>query len=193
MVRLDPRAKDWLAENTTTVLEHCLEQLQLEYVDLMLLHSPASWPGGRQEQWRALEAWARQGKARAIGVSQYNPIQMADLLGGAATLPVALNQFQSHVGRFNDQESLYMSYAPLCESCEPPTNMELITGEQREVAGWINAWADPLRCPSESVRDCMAISPTSAGKAHNKTGAQMALRWLLEQQPNVLVQRYTIG
>jgi hypothetical protein len=49
----------------------CWPQLQLAYVDLMLLHWPGGGRAGRKEQWRALEEWAKQGGAKAIGVSHY--------------------------------------------------------------------------------------------------------------------------
>ena len=55
------------------------------YVDLMLVHFPATWGGeggkaARQAEWRALEAFARAGKARAIGVSHYCRRHIEDLL-----------------------------------------------------------------------------------------------------------------
>ena len=70
------------------------------YVDLMLVHFPATWTGEggaamRQEQWRAMEAWAKLGKARAIGVSHYCAHHLDDVLA-IATEPVSLNQVQYH-------------------------------------------------------------------------------------------------
>jgi len=158
------------ASATTAALDQCLEQLQLDSVDLMLLHFPAAWSGEggaamRKEEWLALEAWAKQGKARAVGVSHYCQNHLQDVLS-VATLPVALNQNQFHIGMGHDTEShnhnkafdekhgvLYMSYSPLCGPCDPPANMELITGDL----------------------------VTSIGKRHNKTGAQVSLRWLVQQ------------
>jgi diketogulonate reductase-like aldo/keto reductase len=158
------------ASATAASLEQTLEELQLESVDLMLLHFPADWsgdggPAKRKEEWLALEAWAKQGKARAIGVSHYCQNHLQDVLD-VATLPVALNQNQYHVGMGQDSESrnhnkafteeqgvLYMSYSSLCGPCDPPANMELITGDL----------------------------VTDVGKNHNKSGAQVALRWLVQQ------------
>ena len=81
------------ASATTAALEQSLEQLRLDYVDLMLLHWPGSGATSRQEQWLALEAWAKQGKARAIGISHYCRHHLDSILS-VATLPVALNQVQ---------------------------------------------------------------------------------------------------
>jgi hypothetical protein len=85
------------ASATTAALDQALQQLKLRYVDLMLLHWPGIGAKSRQEQWLALEAWAKQGKARAIGISHYCRHHLDDILS-VATLPVALNQVQYHVG-----------------------------------------------------------------------------------------------
>merc|ERR1719160_478771 len=90
------------ASATEAALNQALEQLGLEYVDLMLIHFPASWTGVggaalRKEEWLALEKWAKAGKARAIGVSHYCKTHIEDILS-VATLPIALNQVMYHVG-----------------------------------------------------------------------------------------------
>ena len=82
---------------TAAALELSLQELQLEQVDLVLLHWPAKGAAARQQQWLALEEFARQGKVRAIGVSHYCRQHLDDVLA-VATMPVALNQVQYHVG-----------------------------------------------------------------------------------------------
>jgi len=149
----------------TMVLNSCLEELQVEYVDLMLIHVPASTAALRKEQWLALEAWAKAGKARAIGVSHYCRYHLEEVLS-FATLPVALNQNQYHIGMAQDSQPrlhdkafaeskgiVYMSYSTLCGPCPPPGNSELLTGEL----------------------------VTSIGAQYNKTGAQISLRWPVQQ------------
>merc|ERR550532_3095333 len=158
------------ASATTATANQCLEQLGLSYVDLMLIHFPATFDGkggkaARAEEWKALEKWAKSGKARAIGVSHYCARQIKDIQE-VATLPIAVNQVQYHVGMgsagplatddksfIQSQGILYQGFSSLCGPCNPPDNMELINGSL----------------------------VTEIGKAHGKTGAQVALKWLVQQ------------
>jgi len=157
------------AADTEANLDLALQQLGLDYVDLMLIHFPASWTGVggaalRKEEWLALEKWAKAGKARAIGVSHYCKTHIQDILE-VATLPIALNQVMYHVGMgqspdlgndYKDycqsQGIVYMSFSTLCGPCGAD-KMELING--------------PL--------------VTKIGKAHNVSGPQVALRWAVQQ------------
>jgi diketogulonate reductase-like aldo/keto reductase len=67
------------------------ERLDLEYVDLYLLHWPV--PGKRLESWRALEEISAQGRARAIGVSNFMVRHLEELLAHAQVVP-AVNQIE---------------------------------------------------------------------------------------------------
>ena len=158
----------------TADLNTALEQLfpgePTAYIDLMLIHFPATWGGLggkvlRQAEWKALEAFAKAGKAKSIGVSHYCRKHLDDILE-IATITPAVNQVQYHVGMgtagpngTDDKDYMkakgvtYQSFSPLCGPCDPPDNMELITG--------------PL--------------VTSIGARYNKTGAQVALKWLVQQ------------
>jgi len=155
---------------TMAAADSCLEDLGVKYVDLMLLHFPSDFSGkggraARQEEWKALEAWALSGKARAIGISHYCRRQVEDILE-ISTVPVAVNQVQYHVGMgaspssatddkafFEEKGILYESFSPLCGPCTPPDNLELVNGSL----------------------------VTGIGAAHKKTGPQVALRWLVQQ------------
>ena len=68
-----------------------LRRLGLEHLDLYLLHWPV--PGRRLDSWRALERIAREGRARAIGVSNFMPRHVDELLARAEIVP-AVNQVE---------------------------------------------------------------------------------------------------
>lgn len=70
-----------------------LERLGLEYVDLYLIHWPVG--GKRRESWRALERIKSEGRARAIGVSNYLVPHLKELLAEAQE-PPAVNQIEIH-------------------------------------------------------------------------------------------------
>jgi diketogulonate reductase-like aldo/keto reductase len=73
--------------------EQSLRQLDMEYVDLYLIHWPV--PELRRASWRAMEAMQREGKCRSIGVSNYMIHHLEELLGEAEIVP-AVNQVELH-------------------------------------------------------------------------------------------------
>jgi diketogulonate reductase-like aldo/keto reductase len=116
--------------------EGCLERLQLEKVDLLLLHWPGPPPAGfpdrpnpltaeqhaekRLQMWRALEEIYQRGKARAIGVSNYTFLHLSALLP-LATVPPMVNQIECHlrsaqrtlVDYCSDHDIAVTAYSPL--------------------------------------------------------------------------------
>ena len=123
-------------ESTVNAGELDLQQLGESYVDLLLIHAPyLGWgepysncskgPTGkaaRQDTWRGMEALLKAGKTRAIGVSNFNAEELAEVLE-VATVPPAVNQAAFSVGRADDatiefQARLsppmaYQAYSPL--------------------------------------------------------------------------------
>ena len=80
-------------ENTRTVVESSLKKLQVEYIDLVLLH----WPfGNYYAAWRELEKLHAEGKIRAIGVSNFDPDRLIDLISFNKIKPV-INQIETHL------------------------------------------------------------------------------------------------
>ena len=161
-------------KDATSNLTLAVSQLGLDYVDLMLVHFPATWGGKggkpmRQATWRAMEAFVKAGKARAIGVSHYCKSHVEDILE-IATIKPAVNQVQYHVGMgplnpagsgdnatdYKDYMTsvgiTYQGFSPLCGPCSPSDHAELITGDL----------------------------VTSIGKKYGKTGAQVSLKWQVQ-------------
>ena len=149
----------------TTVAEVLsdLDQLGLDYADLVLLHGPnlaADHVGGctpeacaaNRAQWIAYEQLVTQGKVRAIGVGNFCPSCLECLL--SHTVP-AVNQVQYHVA-YGSSGAAFVEYF---------------------AAKGIVPWAyEPLSSGAAATNAlCGAI-----GAAHNKSAAQVALRWVLQ-------------
>ena len=160
-----PGAINASAAATEDALNECLSQLGVDYVDLMLVHWPGTDKQNRQTQWQALEKWAKQGHARAIGISHHCRSHVEEILE-VSSVPIALTQEQYHIGMGKDTQGqlhdkaftdaqgiLFMAYSTLCGPCPAPHNRELIDG------ALVESVAGPL----------------------NKTGAQVALRWAVQQ------------
>jgi len=165
-------------EGTIANHEEILKQLGMEYVDLLLTHmscsfdvvdkqdSPLCNKTDRQATWRGLERIYRAGKARAIGVSHYCQQHMDDVLA-IATVPIAVNQQEWHVGMGPDPQGLhsycdahgitYQSFMPLCS---------------------------PKYCNTTELYNGKLV--TEIGKVHGKTGPQVALKWLVQNGSPVI-------
>ena len=79
-------------DKTLRALGRSLASLGLDHVDLYLVHWPVA--GKRRDSWRALEKLHREGRARAIGVSNYMPRHLEELFGHAEVTP-AVNQVEA--------------------------------------------------------------------------------------------------
>lgn len=84
-------------EGAKAQFERSLNRLQLDYVDLYLIHQPY---GDVHGAWRAMEELLQAGKIRAIGVSNFHPDRLADLIAFNKVVP-AVNQIE--VNPFNQQ------------------------------------------------------------------------------------------
>ncbi|MGG4482835.1 aldo/keto reductase [Paenibacillus illinoisensis] len=80
-------------ESTLAAFEASMERLELEYLDLYLIHWPVK--GKYKDTWRALEKLHREGRIRAIGVSNFQIHHLEDLMTNATIKP-AVNQVELH-------------------------------------------------------------------------------------------------
>ena len=139
-------------ENARETVEASLKKLGTDYLDLVLLH----WPvGNYYAAWRELEQLYREGTLRAIGVSNFEPDRLIDLIEFNEIAP-AVNQIETHLlcQRRAEREWLekyhvrHMAYAPLGQ------------GRRNEMFE--------------------APALVEIAKAHGKTPAQTALRFLVQ-------------
>jgi methylglyoxal/glyoxal reductase len=137
-------------ESTLKAFEDSIEKLGLEYLDLYLVHWPVK--GKYIETWRALEKLYREGKVRAIGVSNFKIHHLHDLLGRCSEKP-AVNQVELHP---------LLSQQELRDYCQ-------IHNIQME------AWSPLSR---GRFLDEHVLRQIAAG--YGKTSAQIILRWHLQ-------------
>lgn len=90
-------SKVWISnygyEKAKASIDESLRRLQTDYIDLMLLHQPFC---DRYGAYRALEEAYKEGKLRAIGVSNFYPDHFIDIASNMAIVP-AVNQVETHV------------------------------------------------------------------------------------------------
>lgn len=143
-------------EKAKKSIDESLKKLKTDYVDLLLIHQPF---GDYYGTYRAMEEAYSQGKARAIGVSNFYPDRFIDIAHFANIKP-AVNQIETHV--FQQQK---------------------VAKKHLEKHGTqIMSWG-----PFAEGKNDYFNNPTlkEIGKAHKKTTAQIALRFLL--QSNVVL------
>lgn len=95
---------DFSYEAAKDAFNESLRRLDLDYVDLYLLHQPF---GDIFRAWRALEELYKEGKIKAIGVSNFKPDQLANLAAFNEVTP-AVNQIELHVFNQKEDEQAYM-------------------------------------------------------------------------------------
>lgn len=133
-------------------LERSLKRLQTDYVDLYLIHQPYHDYYGA---WRALEELQTQGKARTIGVDNFTQDRMADFLFFQQTKP-AVNMLECNVFFQREDERAYLASQGI----------------------QMQAWS-PLAAGSQTVFENEVLC--SIAQAHDRTVAQIVLRWLIQR------------
>ncbi|MFC5833955.1 aldo/keto reductase [Nonomuraea insulae] len=140
-------------DNTRRAFEASMAKLGLDYLDLYLIHQPF---GDVYGQWRAMQELYGQGRIKAIGVSNFYPDRLIDLIDHNEVAP-AVNQIEVHpFFQRADYQQLMDERGVQTESWGP------------FAAGKNNLFADPVL--------------SEIGQAHGKSVAQVVLRWLLQRQ-----------
>ena len=135
-------------ESTKKAFQTSIDKLGTDYLDLYLIHRPR---GDVKGSWKAMEALYKAGKIKAIGVSNFEPAQLADLMKEATVKP-AINQIETHV--FFQENNLY----------------DVLVKETIQHEAW---------SPFAAGRNNIFSNTTLAAIAqkHKKTIAQVCLRW----------------
>ncbi len=139
-------------ENTKKSFQRSLDKLQLDYLDLFLIHQPY---GDVHGSWRAMEELYKAGKVRAIGVSNFQPDRVMDLIVFNEISP-AINQVETHP--FNQQIE----------------NQKFLTENGVQIESW-----GPFAEGKNNLFQNELLG--SIASKYNKSIAQVVLRWLIQR------------
>ena len=139
-------------ESTKKAFEKSLNNLQLDYLDLYLIHQPI---GDVYGSWRAMEELYREGKIKAIGVSNFQPDRLIDLILHNEVVP-AVNQIEAH---------------PFCQQIETAKFL-------KENNVQIESWGPFAEGRNNIFQNELLIS---IAQKYKKSVAQIILRWLTQR------------
>ena len=139
-------------ESTKKAFDKSLQRLQLDYLDLYLIHQPF---GDVYGSWRAMEELNREGRVRAIGLSNFPPDRVMDLILHNEMVP-AVDQIETHP--FNQQID----------------TQEFLQANHVQIESW-----GPFAEGKNSIFQNETL--VSIAKEHQKSVAQVILRWLIQR------------
>lgn len=139
-------------ENTKKAFEKSLNKLQLEYFDLYLIHQPY---GDVHGSWRAMEELYKNGRVKAIGVSNFQPDRIMDIITFNEVVP-AVNQIETHP--FNQQIE----------------TLKFLKDNKVQIESW-----GPFAERKNNIFQNELLA--SIGRKYIKSIAQVILRWLTQR------------
>jgi diketogulonate reductase-like aldo/keto reductase len=139
-------------EKTKAAFQKSLDLLQLDYLDLYLIHQPY---GDIFGSWRAMRELLEEGKIKAIGVSNFHPDRVMDLIVNSGFTP-AVNQVETHPFDQQIDNQVFLQ----------ENNIQ------------IESWGPFAEGRNDMFQNEMLVS---IGKKYNKSVAQVILRWLTQR------------
>jgi diketogulonate reductase-like aldo/keto reductase len=139
-------------EKTLKAFDRSLNKLQLDYLDLYLIHQPY---GDVYGSWRAMQELYNQGKIRAIGVANFHPDRVMDLIANTGFTP-AINQIETHPFHQQTEAQKFLQ----------ENNVQ------------IQSWGPFAEGKNNIFNNDLLIA---IGYKHDKSVAQIILRWLIQR------------
>jgi len=163
-------------------IDKSLKTLGLDYIDMMIIHSPKPWAKfkenqpyfeGNREAWRALEEAYKAGKLRAIGLSNFEKADIDNILDSCFVKPM-VNQILAHISNTPKELIEYCQEKDiLVEAYSPIGHGELLKNQE------IKAIAEKYKVsvPQIGIRYCLQLEllplPKTANPEHMKTNAEV--------------------
>lgn len=178
--KLAAEAKSY--EEAVASIENSLRTLGLDYIDLMIIHSPRPWMEfhkedpyfeGNREAWRALEEAYESGKIKAIGLSNFEIEDIENILKSCKVKPM-VNQILAHISNTPWELIEYCQEKDiLVEAYSPIAHGELMKNET--VHKMAEKYA--VSIPQLSIRYCLELGllplPKTANPEHMKNNADI--------------------
>lgn len=169
-------------DEAVAAIEGSLQKLGLDYIDLMIIHSPQPWSKfrednhyfeGNREAWRALEDAYKSRKLRAIGVSNFEQVDLENILEHCTVKPM-VNQILAHVSNTPlDLIEYTQSKNILVEAYSPVAHGEMLKNE--EVATIAEHYG--VSIPQLCIRYCLQLGmlplPKTANPEHMRVNAEV--------------------
>jgi diketogulonate reductase-like aldo/keto reductase len=178
--KLDAKMKSY--EEAVASIAQSLKTMELDYVDMMIIHSPQPWTEfgnenryfeGNLEAWRALEEAYQAGKLRAIGLSNFEQQDIDNILGFCAVKPM-VNQILAHISntpheliRYNQEQGM------LVEAYSPVGHGELLKNEKIIEIAKKYGVSVPQLCIRYTLQLGLLPLPKTANPAHMKNNADL--------------------
>ena len=161
-------------------IDESLEKLGLDYIDMMIIHSPKPWAKfleddhhfkGNLEAWRALEEAHKAGKLRAIGLSNFEKADIDNILESCTVKPM-VNQILAHISNTPKELIQYCKDKDiLVEAYSPIGHGELL--KNQELAAMAKKYN--VSIPQLGIRYCLQLDllplPKTANPDHMRTNA----------------------
>lgn len=178
--KVDAGAKTY--QDAAASIDGSLQKLGLDYIDLMIIHSPQPWGdfGGEnryfaenREVWKALEEAHQAGKLKAIGLSNFHKADVDNILDAATVKPM-VNQILAHISNTpHDLIAYTQEQGILVEAYSPVAHGELLKNE--EVAALAEKYG--VSVPQLSIRYCLQLGtlplPKTANPDHMRNNADV--------------------
>lgn len=163
-------------------IDGSLRRLGLDYIDMMIIHSPQPWMKfrgkdrffkGNREAWRALEKAYEEGKLRAIGLSNFEKQDIDNILSACSVKPM-VNQILAHISNTPEDLIRYSrEMGILVEAYSPVAHGELLkNAEVLKIAGKYG-----VTVPQLSIRYCLQLGllplPKTANPEHMRNNADL--------------------